>query len=278
MKTGFRDILVHVRDFQERTSAARFGAALAKAYGASLMGVCVCPARRYTGGIGASSMTAVLRDEERRHVEEAIKAGPIFQRWAEGEGIDSVGWVVVEAELVDALMQAAMRHDLLVLDHPGAGHAGEADEIASVVLGTRAACMVVPRRWERYDGFKRIAIGWNGSPEAMRAIYATLPLLRSRRVLLMMSRERQAANLRVEWQPPLDILKYLERHDVHVDETFIDVDRKDVGGALLDAAAEYGAGLLVMGAYGRSRLSEWVLGGATRDVLTNAAIPVLMRH
>ena len=50
------------------------------------------------------------------------------------------------------------------------------------------------------------------------------------------------------------------------------------GEALLEAARDVGADLLVMGAYGRSRFSEWALGGATRHVLTHAQMPVLMRH
>jgi nucleotide-binding universal stress UspA family protein len=52
----------------------------------------------------------------------------------------------------------------------------------------------------------------------------------------------------------------------------------DVGAAVLAAAGDVGAGLLVMGAYGHTRFREWVLGGVTRHVLAHAALPVLLRH
>jgi nucleotide-binding universal stress UspA family protein len=52
----------------------------------------------------------------------------------------------------------------------------------------------------------------------------------------------------------------------------------DVGNALLSLISDVSADLLVMGAYGHSRVREWVLGGATRSVLASMTVPVLMAH
>jgi nucleotide-binding universal stress UspA family protein len=82
----------------------------------------------------------------------------------------------------------------------------------------------------------------------------------------------------LEWEPPFNIMDYLRRHGVTAEQRTIHAKHDDVGQVLLDEAMKFRADMLVMGAYGRSRFSEWMLGGATRHVLTWADIPVLMRH
>jgi len=82
----------------------------------------------------------------------------------------------------------------------------------------------------------------------------------------------------IDWRPPFDMLSHLRRHGIDPEQREIAADESDAGAALLDSAAALRADLLVMGAYGRNRFSEWIFGGATRHVLRHAGIPVLMRH
>jgi nucleotide-binding universal stress UspA family protein len=78
--------------------------------------------------------------------------------------------------------------------------------------------------------------------------------------------------------PPFDVLAWLAQHDVRVTVKPILAPDDRAGEAILAAAGEVGADLLVMGAYGRSRFSEWAFGGVTRTVLHEATLPVLMRN
>ena len=78
--------------------------------------------------------------------------------------------------------------------------------------------------------------------------------------------------------PNADICLHLARHGVKAEATQVFADDIDVGDMLLSRAADLGSDLLVMGAYGRSRLTELVLGGATRHILQQMTIPVLMSH
>ena len=71
---------------------------------------------------------------------------------------------------------------------------------------------------------------------------------------------------------------YLARHGVKVVRRRLEVGGDEAGAALLAAAHEAQADLLVMGAYGKSRFSEWLLGGATRHVLEYATLPLFVRH
>lgn len=271
-----RDILVHVRDFQKRTSAAHFGVRLAAAWGASVTGVYVCPRPLYIApAFEPELMTQVIQDA-RELVKEAVQAKQSFLDWTASLGAPQSEWLVAEGPAADALMQAAMRHDLLVLDH-AESEGGSAGDIPGVIFKTGVPCFVLPRHGARYGAFEKIAIGWNGSPEAMRAAHAALPFLQGKQALLLRGEERDPFP-GVDWNPHFNIVEYLGRSGVSVEQHDVTGKYDDVGVELLERAMKFGADLFVMGAYGRSRFSEWMLGGATRHVLAWADIPVLMRH
>jgi len=118
----------------------------------------------------------------------------------------------------------------------------------------------------------RIVLAWDGSVQAARAVGAALPFLRlAQQVTVTTAGE---ADRRV---PAEALLAYLARHEVRAQsESF--ASAAGVGKGLVEQAARLRADLLVMGAYGHSRLRELVLGGVTRQVLVDAALPVFMVH
>jgi nucleotide-binding universal stress UspA family protein len=78
--------------------------------------------------------------------------------------------------------------------------------------------------------------------------------------------------------PGADISLHLARHKVKAEAAHVRASDIEVGDVLLTYAADHGADLIVMGAYGSSRLREMVLGGATRHLLRHMTVPVLMSH
>lgn len=116
----------------------------------------------------------------------------------------------------------------------------------------------------------RIAFAWNGSKEAAHALAAALPIMyQADRVSVMVSAKTE----------PGPLLDYLALHGVRTaPPVVIDAGSSEAGAALLAAARNEAADLLVMGAYGRSRLREMILGGATLDVLRHATMPVMLMH
>lgn len=118
---------------------------------------------------------------------------------------------------------------------------------------------------------RSVAIFWNGSAEASRAVAASLPFLhRAERVAILSAREENAA-------APGELASYLAWHGVHAGVHTFGAG-SHVGQALLDEAAAQGADLIVMGAYTHSRLRQLILGGVTRHVLHSANLPVLLSH
>lgn len=271
-----KDILVHVRDFEKRTPAAQFGVRLAATFGASVTGVYACPRPVYIAPALEPEYMAQAVLDARELVRKAVQAKRSFVDWAATMGVPQCEWLVAEGATGAALAQAATRHDLLILDFQEDDHVAAWD-LPGVILKAGLPCIVVPRRAAQFSRFERIAIGWNGSPEAMRAVHAALPFLQGKQALLLWGEERDLSN-GVDWDPPFNIMEYLRSHGVSAERHDVMGTHDDAGVELLESAMKFGAELFVMGAYGRSRFSEWMLGGVTRYMLTWADIPVLLRH
>lgn len=271
-----QDVLIHIRDFEIHSPAAEYGVDLAATLGASVTAVYTCPEPRYMAPAYAPELLVTIMENARQLVRDALKTRQGFVHWAASQGVPQCDWLVAQGEPVDALTQAATRHDLLVLDH-GDEQQGWPWDIPGLILRAGIPCIVVPHEGAHFTPFERIAIGWNASPEAMRAIHSALPFLQGKHVLLLSGEERPKYH-GVNWEPPFSITEYLQRRGVTVEQRAVTATRDEVGAALLEEAVHFGAGLLVMGAYGRTRFSEWMLGGATRHVLSWATVPVLLCH
>jgi nucleotide-binding universal stress UspA family protein len=118
-----------------------------------------------------------------------------------------------------------------------------------------------------------VAVAWNGSPEGVHALAAALPFLeKADAVSLITSGDADAAG-------SLSAVDYLAWHGVDAEHRKVAAGSgRHVGSILFEAARDAGADLLVMGAYGHSRVRELLLGGATRTVLESMTLPVLMAH
>jgi len=123
---------------------------------------------------------------------------------------------------------------------------------------------------------KRALLAWNASREATRATTDALPFLRAAdKVVVAPVKPDRAAHGEA---PGTDIGLYLSRHGVRVEVAAIEGTELDAGSALLSRAADLSIDLIVMGAYGHSRMSELILGGVTRTMMESMTVPVLMSH
>ncbi len=120
-------------------------------------------------------------------------------------------------------------------------------------------------------------VAWNGSREAARAAFDALPLLRtaSRVEVVTAGRDEDAQALPLAGE---EIAAALSRHGVKCEVAALTRGGESDGASLLARVNQAKAGLLVMGAYGRHRLSELVLGGVTQHVLAASPVPVLLSH
>jgi nucleotide-binding universal stress UspA family protein len=137
-----------------------------------------------------------------------------------------------------------------------------------LILGAGGPVLLLPQGCTEAPAARRVLVAWNGAREAARAARDALPYLRlAEQVTVVALGESPGRSLG-------DAGVMLARHGVTV-ETREEPFEGDAGATLLRLAGELGADLLVLGAYGRARLRELVLGGATREVLRSAKLPVL---
>jgi nucleotide-binding universal stress UspA family protein len=139
--------------------------------------------------------------------------------------------------------------------------------------------LVIPKSPSPADGLgKKILVGWNARREAARAIFDALPILRKATEVKLVWVNPQSEQDVAQVLPAAAICASLARHGVKCEGAEEVKPRRGVGETLLACAQQFGADLPVMGCYGHTHWREFILGGATRHVLSHATLPVLMSH
>lgn len=274
-----QDILVHATRLEPWTRSVEYAARLAALLEISVTGAYVYSSPLYTAPPYCSTelLSAIFENARAMEAAAAAAENP-FVVWARSLGARQASWQVAEGYLPDALAHIGTWHDLLILERNPDSAWGSAPDIASLILAACLPCIVVPAKDTGSVRLDCIALAWNGAPEAIRAIHAAVPLLQRAKRVVLLTGERRNAYLDIAWKPPFDMGVHLERHGIKPERRELAADDEYAGEALLAAASKLGADMLVMGAYGRSRFSEWALGGATRHVLGHAELPLFMRH
>lgn len=136
--------------------------------------------------------------------------------------------------------------------------------------------LFLPYEKECAAEFKHIVVAWNGSRESTRAIADAMPLLRvAKMVSVISASSKKKQNDRL---PDVDVAAFLARHKVTVEVEKVEIDSAEIADLILSRIDLKSADLLVMGAYGHTRFSEFVLGGMTRTMMKKMIVPVLMSH
>lgn len=189
----------------------------------------------------------------------------------------NIEWRSIVDFPTDALAREARSADLIVIGQDtGKGDAYNALDPARVILRAGRPVLVVPAGVSSLRA-DHVVIGWKETREARRVVQDALPFLRkAMRVNIV---EYCASDKKeTTWQHVDDVARFLSRHEIAADaEVFIRSDDSD-STQLLQYAKDRGADLLVTGAYGHSRLGEWIFGGMTRDLLTSSPLCCLMSH
>ena len=147
-----------------------------------------------------------------------------------------------------------------------------------VTLRSGRPVLVVPDGHPVASTFERVILGWNGSREATRAISDAIPILKQAKFVEVLTISAHSVEPSA---PPANIriCDYLLGNGIKaIGKTLPDSTVHGVGGLILARAAEQMADLIVMGALGRSRLRETMLGGVTDEVMAKTKIPLLMSH
>jgi len=149
--------------------------------------------------------------------------------------------------------------------------------IESALFDSGRPMVIVPFIQKGGLDLKRVICCWDGSSAAARAINDSLPFLKkaaATELFIVTNEKTEGAN----GLCGVDMASHLARHQVKVEVAALPGADVDVANVILSHAADCGASMIVMGGYGHSRLREFVLGGATRGILSTMTVPVFMSH
>lgn len=278
----YKTISTVVTDAASNATALAAAAAIARREGAHLDVHCVAV---YNLMIDASPMGAptVLLDNPTAQAAALASKLMDWARKALPADLTQVSLqsVIIAAEGMDAVVARTIRYaDLIVLTQPyGKGRSQLLVEVAETALfGTDAPVLVVPEGPTDYDQpFRHAVVAWNSGAEALSAIRKALPLLQAAEQvdIVIIDPPKHSAE---SADPGGSICRMLSRHGVSAEVSILAQTLPRVSDVILRHASEHGADIIVMGAYGHSRLREAIFGGATREMLELSTLPVLMAH
>lgn len=279
---SYKTILVSLNEVGRLDELVAAAVSLARDTGAHVSGLYVIPAVQVYPSVGFEAAPQVFEGNRTFFKDNAARVKQAFEAAMQREGlahdfhqIDSRTPVIAEEVLA-----AGRCADLLVVSatNPDEITGVERDFVEQLIMSAGRPVIVLPYQGNAAISLGEIIVGWNGGREAARAAFDALPLL------------KKAGKVRIVWIDPqkepslrgsvagADLAETLARHGVKAEAQGYPTDGQDEGQALLRCADDTGAGLVVMGAYGHSRLAEFIFGGATRFVLTRMSRPILMSH
>jgi nucleotide-binding universal stress UspA family protein len=266
-------IALHLGQDPHRQARLQVGIDLAKRFGAHLNVVCATERGDFPPGmIGRAASMAYLEElsEAAKQRMEAVRR----EAEAACKSLPSWEWHIAVGPVEDTVARFAHLADLVIFDQGPLLEAESAldfDVSDYVLLATGCALLLVPAKWQPAPIGRRILVAWKNAREAISAIRNAIPfLIGAEQVSILADADDRTVD-----RPGSDLVAYLGYHGVKAK-----IHGASTGGgeAILKAAKDTKADLIVMGAMGHSRWREIILGGATDHVLRHAEIPVLMRH
>lgn len=272
----YKDILVHVDDSPRARVRLELAAGIAARFQSHLIGLNVRFRTDLPGYLTARFGGDLNQICARGDAEAAERANAVADAVETPAGVTRE-WRDVTGPLAETLALHARYADLAVIGQgePGGEGGRLADEL---ILAVGRPVLVVPYAGRFPTLGRRVMVAWNGGREATRAVHDALPLLagaQSVHVIAVNPGHGMAGHGDI---PGADICLHLSRHGVNAVCEHVATDDLNVGEMLQSRAADEDVDLLVMGGYGRSRLHETVLGGATRHMLDSMTVPVLFSH
>ena len=267
-------LLVHVDLDPRNRGRIELASALADRFGARLVGAAAGDFQFPIYGDLSAAVDARMLDDTQRQIEaDLAKAEELFRV---GAGVrERLEWRSAKAPPERFLAAQARCADLVVI---GQGSRGASDEPlldadpGAILMEAGRPVLVVPPMVRALEG-RRVLVAWKEAREARRALREGLPFMVDAEAVLIACIGEQADPDEVQ-----DVRSYLRAHGIEARPVYETKPRASVGDTLLQIADAEGVDLLVAGAYGHSRLREWVLGGVTNDLLRHAPVCCLMAH
>ncbi len=277
---AYKTILVHCDASKASPHRMAVAAELAERYSAHLVGFHARPPFETPAFFdGGFQMDALFRAYDESAKADLATSAAAFDKAIKGRHL-STEWRVIDGFADSELAVQARYVDLLVLGQtdPDNTLPTPSDLPEAVALASGRPTLVVPHIGVTAAPGKTVLLCWNASRESTRAATDALPFLTAATKVIVLTIDAKTSASGHGAEPGADVAAWLARHGVKVTVQRDVAADADVGATILSRAADHAADMIVMGLYGRSRLREMVLGGASRTLLGSMTVPVLMAH
>ncbi|CAB3635977.1 hypothetical protein LMG26685_01583 [Achromobacter mucicolens] len=277
----YRRITVHLDHGFDCTRRTALALGLAKRHKAELVGVYAssAPPQYYYGESVMMSRTLNIMKNL-----QAQNRGAVQNAFLEAAAAADVPAVVRAGESSPSATVAlhGRASDLIIVSQQNRDDVEAAHEnefVEQTLLTAGRPVMVLPSSGDFPVVGDRVLLCWDGSREAARALADAAPLLQGASHVVVLTMDEGAATRNVESIPFEDLATYCVAHGIPApDHVRRDIKGVGVGSTILNAAADYSADLIVMGAYGHSKFREWAMGGATASILKSMTVPIMFSH
>jgi nucleotide-binding universal stress UspA family protein len=276
----YRTILVHIDNSERSDERAKIATGLAKRFDAHLIAIATIgfvQTAYYSDMGGYDTFGNFEYATLESNAELAIER---FNAVIRPSGLKTSETRIETGDASRALCLHAQYSDLVLLGQHDASEpvAGlSSDFVQSVVLGCSRPVLVIPYAGNFETIGTNVLLLWNASKEAARATRDAMPFLNAAKQVNVAIFNTEPSQNGHGAEPGADIATYLSRHSVKV-TVQRHLTEIDIGNAAISVAADYGSDLIVMGAYGHSRLREFVMGGVSRTIFSTMTVPVLLSH
>jgi nucleotide-binding universal stress UspA family protein len=273
----FRDILVHVDGREAGRRRVRFAVDMAARTGARVAGLHVTPPVEVPPLYKPSLVAEVAAEISSKLALDAHAAAAIFSEEATRHLPDAC-WFEAEGDVVQGIVDKARYADLVILgqyERQGSPEAHPLPVAHSLVVRCGRPVLVVPVAVQP-SALARIAVAWDGSREAVRAIHDAVPLLRlaqSVQIVMVISPSDEGSEVDGE-----RLAAHLANHGIPVASNVLQIRSAEETEALQPRIERGDYDLLVMGGYSHPRWLEFIFGGTTRSILLSSKIPVMVSH
>jgi nucleotide-binding universal stress UspA family protein len=279
---AYKTILVSLNEIARLSSLNTIAKRIGAAFEAHVCGLYVVPSVQFYPSVGLEAVPQVFEGHRTYFKEHSEEVRRSFSAAMEADGV-AFNMTVTEAQsplIADELVTRGRAADLVIVSatNPDQATGVELDCVERVVMGVGRPVLVLPYKGADGLDLGEIVIGWNGHREAARAAFDALPFLKLAGKVSIVHVDPQRDVERGNSLPGVDLAEALARHGVKASAEGLTTGGTEAGHALLRRANDSGAGMVVMGAYGHSRLREFVFGGATSHVLAHLDRPVLVSH
>ncbi len=281
---AFEDILLSLTTYPEPTKTAAIEDAVAFAAALeSKISALACEVRVSVPssplGSALLNVPAMVANEAKKSAANVKDALATFEKLANAQGVlkECIVEKCLTSEVPGVIVEYARLRDMTIIPLQ------ESDPVESwfaesLIFGSGRPVVILPesKTWNRRVGIDTVVVAWDFSRNASRAVFDAMPILKKAKLVhvLTVTNEKKIDTKR----SGAELAKYLASHGVEVSLDIVDAAGRHIDEVFAAQVALRDANLLVMGAYGHSRLRELVLGGATRAMLTRPTVPTFLSH